>query len=194
MKQTTKPIYGIQGGKGSFNHQAFKSLDLAPNSYELKYLYTTKNVLEALKKGKIDYGLFAVRNTSGAEVQETAEVIDNYDFKLVQEVKIHISHHLMIKQEAKWQNITQIMTHPQVFKQCERNLEKKHPELKQTIGKGELIDNAKAAEAIATNEIGDSTAYLGAEILSEIYEMEIIERDLQDSKNNLTTFWLVSSS
>jgi len=40
--------------------------------------------------------------------------------------------------------------------------------------------------------IDKNTAILGPKILSEIYDLKIIDENLQDSQNNLTTFFLVS--
>lgn len=57
-------IIGIQGGRGSFNEEA--ALTHLPQiitaDYELRYLYTTPNVFEALDKGEIDRGQFAIFN------------------------------------------------------------------------------------------------------------------------------------
>jgi prephenate dehydratase len=190
-------IYGIQGGKGSFNEMAIKGyLDnkqIAPDTAEIKYLYTTKGVLNALKNKEIDFGQFAIYNTLGGIVKETIDAISNgkYYFKIVEKYQFIIEHHLMKQKDVRMSEITQIMTHPQVFAQCRTNLKRRYPQLKHVVGKGDLIDNAKAAEAVATTNLGLNTAYLGNKVLSEIYNLEIIEEGLQDAKENLTSFLLV---
>ena len=57
---------------------------------------------------------------------------------------------------------------------------------------GDLFDTARCAEALANGKLEKNTAILGPKILSKIYDLEIIDENLQDSENNLTTFFLVS--
>jgi len=190
-----KTIYGIQGGIGSFNELAIKHYinknSIDKNKTKIKYLFTSERVLNKLNRGDIDFGLFAIHNSIGGIVNESVRAMANYKFKIVEEFAIKIEHHLMKRKDVPMSDITQIMTHPQVFAQCKATLKQKYPQLKHAVGKGDLIDNAKAAEAVATTEIGRNTAYLGNKILSEIYNLEIVDQNLQDAKENFTSFLLV---
>lgn len=194
--QNNLVIYGIQGGAGSFNKQAIdyylKKHKISKDKVKIKYLYTTEKVLSELEKRNIDYGQFAMFNSVGGIVHESIEAIANYKFKIVEEFGIKIQHHLMKRKDVSAKDLKAIMTHPQVLKQCKNTLENKYPNLTQTSGKGDLIDNTKAAQAIAQTNIGKTTAYLGPEILSKMFDLEIIDRNLQDDEENLTTFLMVS--
>ncbi|MBI5123316.1 hypothetical protein HZA75_05660 [Candidatus Roizmanbacteria bacterium] len=64
--------------------------------------------------------------------------------------------------------------------------------MKLISGQGDLVDTARCAESLFKNKIDKNTAILGPKILAKIYNLEIITEDLQDSKDNLTTFFLVS--
>ena len=83
------------------------------------------------------------------------------------------------------------MAHPQVFAQCKSTLSEKYPNLPQVVGEGDLIDHAKVAEALAKGELPPTVAVMGSAILAELYGLEIVARDLQDAKENYTTFLLV---
>ena len=110
---------------------------------------------------------------------------------IVDEFAIPIRHFLMKRKDAKVSDITTIMAHPQVFKQCKSTLAKKHPELIQKSGEGDFVDTAKAAQALAEGNIDKNTAILGPGRLVEIYNFDIIASNLQDDENNFTTFFLV---
>jgi prephenate dehydrogenase len=189
-----KTIFGIQGGKGSFNEEAlsFWQAKRVQNPFKVKYLFTTEKVLKNLHEGNIDFGLFAIQNAVGGVVEESTHAMARYKFKIVEEFQILIRHFLMKRKDVDVSQIKTIMAHSQNFRQCKDNLAKKYPNLKQVSGQGDLLDTARCAEALSKNNISKNTAILGPKILAEINNLEIIDENLQDSQNNLTTFFLVS--
>jgi len=58
-------------------------------------------------------------------------------------------------------------------------------------GEGDLIDHAKVAELLASGTIAATTATAGSAVLAEVYGLDVVERNLQDSDNTFTTFLLV---
>lgn len=189
-----KIIYGIQGGKGSFNEEAILTYikKAKIKKYQIKYLYTSEKVLKNLHAGNIDFGIFAIQNAVGGVVEESTHAMARYKFKIVVEFQILIRHFLMKRKDSLVDKINTIIAHPQNFRQCKDNLRKKYHNMKLISGKGDLVDTAKAAKALADDQLPKNLAVLGPKILSKIYDLDILDRDLQDSKNNLTTFFLVS--
>lgn len=187
-------IYGIQGGKGSFNEEAilFYTKKNKINNFKIKYLFTSEKVLKNLYEGNIDYGLFAIQNAVGGVVEESTYAMAKYKFKIIEEFQIIIRHFLMMRKDADLNQTKIIIAHSQNFRQCKNNLAEKYPNLKQVSGQGDLLDTAKCAEALAKNKIDKNTAILGPKILAKIYDLEIVAGNLQDNENNLTTFFLVS--
>lgn len=192
LPQRIKPgelVLGIQGGKGSFNEEAANYFTKRADVHtEIKYLYTTENVLKALYEGEIDRGQFAIFNSLGGVVDESIEAMAHYKFKIVEKFAIKISHALMIRKDSSYDEIDTIMTHPQVLKQCQKNLAEKYSHLKQTSGEGELIDHAKVAELLSLGKLPKNIAVMGSKILAEIYGLKIVEDNLQDLAENYTTF------
>lgn len=187
-------VIGIQGGYGSFNEQAaiYIMEKRKIKKYKIKYLYTADKVLKNLSEGNIDYGIFAVYNNTGGIVRECIYSMARYKFKIIDEFSIKIRHFLMKRRDVDFKYIDKIIAHPQVFKQCKKTLQIKYPHLKQISGKGNMIDTAKSAEALSKGKIDKKTAILGSSKLAEIYNFDIIDKDLQDDKeNNYTTFFLV---
>lgn len=186
--------FGIQGGKGSFNEEAIQYYLQKENitKYKIKYLYTTENVLNALHKGDVDRGLFAIHNSVGGIVGESISAIANYKFKIIEEFAVKISHALMIRKDARFSQITTIMTHPQVLAQCKETLAKKYPGLKQTSGEKELIDHSAVAKYLSENKLPQHIATMGSQTLAKLYDLQIIEDNLQDAKENFTSFLMVS--
>ena len=199
-----KIIIGIQGGKGSFNEEAilFYVRKHGIKKFQIKYLFTSEKVLKNLHEGNVDFGLFAVQNAVGGVVEESTHAMAKYKFKIVEEFQILIRHFLMKRKDVDIKQIKMIMAHSQNFRQCKDNLAKKFPNLEQVSDRGDLLDTARCSEALAKThlrqdyggqvKIDRNTAILGPKILAEIYNLEIIDENLQDSQNNLTTFFLVT--
>lgn len=195
VRKDKKLVFGIQGGRGSFNEQALSEYvkEEGIKDYEIKYLYTTERVLDALHRGEIDYGQFAIQNSIGGVVEETVHAMANYKFRIIKEFSIKIRHFLMKSSEADIRKIDTIMTHPQVLKQCKSTLKKKYPELKKTSGEGDLIDSANVARALSEGKLGNNIAVMGPEIMAKLFRLEVIEGDLQDAKDNVTSFMMVEN-
>ena len=183
-------VVGIQGGKGSFNEEAARYYLSRQGiaEFEIVYLHTTKNVLKALHEGSVDRGQFAMHNSIGGIVHESVEAMAEFNFKIVEEFSIKISHTLMIGKDAEFSAVDTIMTHPQVLRQCAKNLQEKYSRLKTTSGEGELIDHAKVAELLGRKELPKNVATMGSKVLAEINDLRIIEENLQDLAQNFTSF------
>ncbi|PIQ80963.1 MAG: hypothetical protein COZ34_01465 [Candidatus Pacebacteria bacterium CG_4_10_14_3_um_filter_34_15] len=185
--------FGIQGGKGSFNEEAISYFLKREgfSNYKIKYLYTSQKVLEALHQGEIDRGQFAIHNSVGGIVEESINAMAKYKFNIINQFAIKISHALMIRKDADFNDVTSIMSHPQVFAQCKDTLSKKYPHLNQISGEGELIDHAMVAKYLSEDKLPKQTATMGSKVLAELYDLRIIEDNLQDAKENYTSFLLV---
>jgi prephenate dehydratase len=181
---------GIQGGRGSFNHQALLHYTSKQKitSFEPVYLYTTKNVLSALEAGDIDQGQFAIHNTLGGLVKETINEIGKHRFEVRDTYQIQIAHCILKRKDAPLSSITTLMAHPQVFAQCNETLKTSHSSWKQVVGEGDFIDHARVAQGLVDGEIDDNIAVVGPAALASEYGLDIIVENVQDRDDNATTF------
>lgn len=187
------PLVGIQGGKGSFNEQAaLKNLpSLGLSKFELRYLHTTANVLAGLYENLVDVGQFAIHNTLGGKVEESAQAMTRYRVDILARYAIKISHALMIAPDAELAEVDTVVTHPQVLLQCKDTLKKKYRHLKLEVCQGELIDPARVAELIGLAQLPKNIATISNRDLSDLHGLKIVDHDLQDADENYTTFLLV---
>ncbi len=183
---------GIQGGKGSFNEEAILNYLKKKNitNYKIEYLFTSANVLKALHQGKIDQGQFAIHNSLGGRVHESLEAMAQYKFAILEQYTITIAHALMMRKDATIKDITTIMTHPQVLAQCKNNLEKKYPNIGKISGEGEFMDPAFVAQKMSERKLPKNIATMSTKVLASIYDLTIVEDNLQDVQENYTTFIL----
>lgn len=185
---------GIQGGQGSFNEEACRHYCSTHGieDYELEYLYTSINVLDALHRGDIERGVFAIQNARGGVVMETIHGLARYQCEILEVFSIVISHCIMHHPDIAFDKIDTIISHPQAIAQCKGNLTERYAHLELVNGEGDLIDQALCAQYIKEGKLPSTTAVLAPRVCAEIYGLTIEEADLQDlGEKNLTTFVFV---
>lgn len=190
---TERLVIGIQGGPGSFNEEAalFYMNKIGEKSFDIQYLYTSEAVLKALHAGTVDRGIFAIHNAQGGIVDESIQAMSRYNFSIVEEFSIIISHCLLTHPSATPSELTTVMGHSQAIKQCREKLLNRHPKLRAISGNGASADPAKASEELINGLISQDTAILGSKELARVYGLTIVDRDLQDLALNNTAFLFV---
>lgn len=185
----------IQGGPGSFNEEAahwYAKGHRLP-LYSLSYSYTTGRVLASVTSKKTDKGLFAIQNSTGGMVDESIYAMADFQFTIEDQFEIIVNHCLLVKPGMDLEGIITIMSHPQALAQCRSTLELQYPDKNLVHGEGDLIDQARAAKALAEGELPDTTAILASQAAAELCDLDIVDRGLQDKAENYTTFLFVSA-
>ncbi len=193
-----KTIVGIQGGRGSYNEVALSANvnKWCKDNIDVKYLFSSSNVVNHLISGSIKYGQLAIRNSVGGYVNESMESIADlltagHGISVVATYEIPVTHCLMAHKSSAIDAITTIISHPQALKQCQHNLNKHFSGVELIEGQGDFSDPAKIADTISAGGLGKNIATLSNPYMAEIYDLDIISKELQDSHSNKTTFLLL---
>ncbi len=185
-------VVGIQGGKGSFNEEAclyYCASQAEMPAFRIAYLYTTENVLRALHKGEVDFGVFAIQNARGGVVLETIQALSRYSCEIIAYFEIVINHCILHHPEVAFEAVDTLISHPQALAQCAQELAKRYPRLELASGEGDLIDQAHCAQNIAAGKLPRTTAVLASKVCADLYGLSIHDEGLQDlGEANLTTF------
>jgi hypothetical protein len=186
-----KLVVGIQGGEGSFNEEASRYYCRSHeiNNFDIEYLYTTPNVLDALHQGAIDRGVFAVQSAKGGVVMESLQALGRYNCEIEDQFEILVDHCLLLKADTDFRDVKAIISHPQALAQCKGNLEKIYAHLEYISGEGDLIDQALCAKRLSEGKLPSNYAVLAPKVCAELYGLRIHDTSLQDyGEKNLTTF------
>ena len=182
---------GLQGAMGSFSEMAAKKFaELHQlDDYELVYLISSEGVLAAIDKKLIDYGVFAIENAQGGVVIESIHALAHHNCAIVNMFHIEISQNLLVKPGIRSTEIKQIHSHQQALRQC-RNYLMDHYWACPLV---EEDDTAEAARRLSEGTLSPTTAVIANAACAKIYDLEILAKDIQDLKHNLTLFAAVEA-
>ncbi len=143
-------------------------------------------VFTEVEKGRADYGVVPVENSIEGAVNYTFDMFVNSDLKICSEIYLEISHNFLGKSENK-KDIKKIYSHPQVFAQCRKWIEKNVP-------RAELIEvssTSKAAELCAKNR---NTACIASMLAAKKYALKVLSRSIEDTAHNVTRFLVIADN
>ena len=180
---------GIQGGKGSFSEEAANVFAKTHGleDFEILYLISTKAVIDAVESDEVCFGIFAMENAQGGVVIESVEALAEYRCKIVEMFHILVSQNLLARHGVLMGDITEIHSHQQALRQCKDYLAE-HFWTRPLI---EEDDTAEAARRLSEGKIPETAGVIGSEYCAELYDLNIIEKDIHDLKHNLTLFLAV---
>lgn len=155
-------------------------------NYSAKFFISITDIIEALKKKQIDFALVPIENSTYGTVRETEDAIFKNESNIIFAFSLEIHHALLTKKETKAENIKKIYAHQQALEQCEKFL-RKYFRNAQKIGMG---SSGQALEYVA-NEEGKWSAAIGPEIAAKKYKLKIIEKNIENEKQNRTMFLIL---
>ena len=174
------------GAKGTFTHLA--ALQFCNENKDLQLVNENFiRISEAdkiLDENKADYCVVPAENSTGGMVNDTFDLLIGSKLKVLNEIRLPIIQNLLSK-ESDIGMIKSVYAHPQSLAQCRDFLNANLPN-------AELIDassNAVGAKIAAERKNG--AAAIGAKILSDVYNLNIIRENINDSSGNETRFFVV---
>jgi len=149
---------------------------------------TIVDVIKSVDKGEADEGVAPIENSIEGSVNITQDVLTfESEAKIIRELTLPIKHNLIAKKGVKIKNIKKIISHPHATAQCRMYLSANLPDV-------EIIAANSTAEAIKKlTNLDPDVAAIGTKTAAQLYNLEIIADDIEDSKVNKTRFIFLGS-
>ncbi|GIX49974.1 MAG: hypothetical protein KatS3mg132_168 [Limisphaera sp.] len=132
-----------------------------------------------MSKGRADYGVVPVENSTEGVVTHTLDMFVDSDLKIVSQIVLPIQHCLLSRYPKD--KIRRLYAHPQSLGQCRAWIQANLPRVEVI----ETSSNARAAELAKQTRYA---AAIAGELAAEKYSLPIVERDIQDNAANATRF------
>lgn len=145
---------------------------------------TLQGIFEAIREGRASHGMLPVENALAGSVAQSYDLLMEYDFRVQGEIIIPIHHFLLAPRGTKLDDIRQVKSHPQALAQCEHYLRRR--------GWQSVVsyDTAGAARELAQNP-EPHTATIAPALAAELYDLDILERSIEDDPGNSTRFFVL---
>ena len=146
------------------------------------YVKTFEAVVAAVESGLCKFGVLPIENSSNGSVRAVYELLQDHRLSIVRSTRLCIRHELLALPGVKMDDITEIYSHEQAIGQCSHFLEGLN-------GVRVIPCDNTAAAAKMVSERGDRhAAAISSHACAELYGLESVRDDIQDSDNNYTRF------
>ena len=141
--------------------------------------------MESVVNGESSLGIVPIENSIEGPVGITLDSLAHkYDLNIFKEIIISINQNLIVNPGTEMEDIEDVYSHSQAISQCQEFIRKNQ------IQPHYAVSTANAAKSI----IGDKTkAAIGNSMAADLYGLEILEANIQDTDNNETRFVVVSN-
>lgn len=145
-------------------------------------------IFNSVVSGKADFGMVPIENSLGGSVYDNYDNLSRFeDVSIIGALKLRIQHALMAPKGATIDSIKRVYSHPQGFAQCLKMIEEKGWE------KISTSSTANASKLVA-DEGSVENAAIASIITAKLYNLEILQEDIQDDPRDYTRFVVITSN
>ncbi|MBT9149306.1 MAG: T-protein [Dehalococcoidia bacterium] len=174
---------GFLGPRGTFSNEVVNRIFSGQSKFIP--LPTIKDVFEKVNKHEVHFGVVPIENSSTGIVSETMYNLINYPLKVNGSFNLHV-HQCLLSRHKKKEDIKLVISHEQAFSQCKNWLEKNLPYAKK--------QSASSTIAPIIEKREENIGFIAPKIASEIYNLNVLNENIEDNKNNFTKFYVISNN
>lgn len=180
-------IVAFQGIDGAYSHlTAQKYFSTKLDQIVFEGHDTFKSMLDSVEKGGSNYAVLPIENTTAGSINEAYDLLSHTHLSIIGEEIWPVKHCLVAIEQVPLARIRRIFSHPQALAQCSTFLaDLKHCTIES------FLDTALAVKRVKENE-DLSEAAIASEEAANLYGLQIIKRDIANTRENFTRFVIVA--
>lgn len=177
-----KPLdVAFLGPEGTFSQQAaVKHFGSAVKTIPAT---TISDIFNRVESGNCQFGVVPVENSTEGIISHTLDRFLASPLKICGEVEIRVHQNLM-GQISNLKDIATVYSHQQSLSQCRQWLDNYLPHAQRVA----VSSNAEAARLAAAE---NHSAAIAGLVAAEIYQLTVIEKNIEDEPNNTTRFIII---
>lgn len=175
------------GPEATFTHLA--ALKCFGRRAELLSCRSIADVFAEVEKGRADYGVVPIENSTEGVVNHTLDMFMESHLSICTELELPIWHYLL-GHAATYQGgkgVRTLFSHPQALAQCRLWLENHLPEIR-------IVESASTAQAAQMASKTPHAAAIASRLAAELYRLDILASRIEDASHNFTRFLVIGTS
>lgn len=180
------PRIVFYGAEGSYTEQA--AIKYFGNVSDRYNVSAFDDAFAELEKGNADYAVLPIENSYTGTIADVIDLLAKYGYFITGEVDVPIRHCLLGVPGARLSDIKTVYSHEQGIMQSREFLK--------TLGEVELKEyysTSQSAQKVADDKDITKAAIAGRQN-AEIYGLEVLAADINNSAKNTTRFIIVSKN
>jgi chorismate mutase/prephenate dehydratase len=173
-------VIAFLGPAATYSHMAAIRKFGASLKYEP--LPSITDVFAAVAKGRADYGVVPIENSTEGAVTHTYDMFVDSELKICAQIVLPIRHNLMAA--IPREDIRKIYSIGQVLAQCRQWLQINMPNI-------ELVEVSSSTRAAEIARTEPHSAAIASSLAAEMYGLTILDANIQDSSENVTRFLVI---
>ena len=182
---TSKLNIAYLGIPGSYSSEAMSNY--FGENIESKNFNSFEAIFDAVETEEVDYAILPFENSSTGAIKDNYDLIRERNLYIVGEYNLKVDHNLLGNIGSNLENIKEVYSHPQPIEQCSKYLKDKNWKLLP------FTSTALSAQFVSESKSLDKAA-IGSSQLSKLYNLEILEKNINNSENNYTRFIIISKN
>ena len=172
----------FQGERGAYGDEAVVCYFGEPAQPEPRPTFAA--VFQAVTHGEVEKGLVPIENSQAGSINEVYDLLRTAGVYVVGELGLPVRHCLLALPGQRRDEIRRVISHPQALAQCDAYLRALDVEV---IAE---YDTAGSAKLIREGVLRGVAAIASARA-AELYDLEILDKDIQTVKDNFTRFVVI---
>ena len=144
-----------------------------------------RDVFESVEKQETASGVVPIENSIEGSINQNYDLFLKFDLKVCGEVIVKIEHYLIANPGIVLADVKAVYSHPQALAQCRTFLEELGRELIPTY------DTAGSVKMLKEKGLRNAAA-VASERAANLYDMQILAKDIADNPENYTRFFVLS--
>ncbi len=166
------------GVEGAFAYIAAKKM--YPEAILVPYS-DFESAYRAAENGECDAAVLPIENSFAGDVSTVMDLLFSGTLYVNSVIDLDINHCLLGVKGASLGDIKTVMSHPQALMQCDKYIKERGFEI---ISTQNTAASAKAVKELGKREV----AAIASEETAEIFDLEIIDKKINESRTNTTRF------
>ncbi len=175
------------GPEATFTHQA--ALKTFGPQVELIPARIIADVFSEVEKGRADYGVVPIENSTEGVVNHTLDMFVESNLSICAERELPIWHYLLGRESEykKKGKVRTLYSHYQALAQCRQWIEAHLPNVR-------IVESASTAEAAQTASQTRNAVAIASRLAADLYGLEVLESRIEDNAHNFTRFLVIGKA